>query len=99
MLCCKVVYIKEKNPIRVEKKVENSAGGSSCSCSVAKSYLNLCAPVDYSMPGSSVLYSLLEFAQIHAIELVILSSHLTLCCSPFSFCPQFFPASGSFPVS
>ena len=51
------------------------------------------------MPGSSVLYSLLEFAQIHAIELVILSSHLTLCCSPFSFCLQSFPASGSFPVS
>ena len=32
------------------------------------------------------------------IELVMPSNHLILC-HPFSSCPQFFPASGSFPVS
>ena len=44
-----------------------------CGCSVSKSYLNLCDPMDYTMPGSSVLIwsrycpllYLLEFAEIH----------------------------------
>ena len=36
-----------------------------CCCSVAKSCLTLCDSTDYSMPGSSVLHYLLEFAQIH----------------------------------
>ena len=35
-----------------------------CVCSVAKSYLTLCDPVDFSMPGLSCLHYLLEFAQI-----------------------------------
>ena len=34
-----------------------------CGCSVSKSYLNLCDPMDYTMPGSSVLHYLPEFAQ------------------------------------
>jgi len=37
------------------------------------------------MPGFSVLHYLPEFAQTHV--------------SPFSFCPQSFPASQSFPMS
>ena len=36
-----------------------------CVCSVIKSCLTLCDPVDCSTPGSSVLHCLLEFAQIH----------------------------------
>ena len=37
-----------------------------CCCrSVAKSCLTLCDPMDCSMPGSSVLHYLPEFAQIH----------------------------------
>ena len=36
-----------------------------CVCSVAKSYLTLCDPMDCSMPGFPVLHSLQEFAQIH----------------------------------
>ena len=36
-----------------------------CCCSVAKSYLTLCDPMDCSMPSSSVLYDLLEFTQTH----------------------------------
>ena len=34
-------------------------------CSVARSCLTLCDPVDRSMPGSFVLHCLLEFAQTH----------------------------------
>ena len=37
----------------------------SCCCSVAKSYLTLCDPVDCSTPGFPVLHYLLEFAQAH----------------------------------
>ena len=48
------------------------------------------------MPGSSVFHSLSEFAQIMSIDLVILSSHLILCC-PVFFYLQTIPASGSFP--
>ena len=34
-------------------------------CSVAKSHPSLCNPMDYSMPVSSVLHYLPEFAEIH----------------------------------
>ena len=36
-----------------------------CCCSVDKSCPTLCDPMDCSTPGSSVLHSLPEFAQIH----------------------------------
>ena len=48
--------------------------------------------------GSSVLHYLLAFAQIHVHwvgEAIISSSSAT----PFSFCFQSFPSSGSFPMS
>ena len=57
-------------------------------------------PMDCSMPGFPVPHHLQEFAQVHvhwigdAIQLTILSSD-----TPFSSCPQFFPASGSFQMS
>ena len=63
-------------------------------CSVAKSYL--WDPMDCSMPGLPVLHCLLDFAQTHAIESVMLSNHLILCSPLFSFCLHSFPASGSF---
>ena len=34
-------------------------------CSMTKSYLTLCCPMDYIMPGFPVLHYLLEFAQTH----------------------------------
>ena len=43
----------------------------------------------------TISQSLLKFM---SIETVMLSNHLILC-HPFSFCLQFFPASGSFPLS
>ena len=36
-----------------------------CCCSVAESRPTLCDLVDWSMPGSSLLHYILEFAQIH----------------------------------
>ena len=70
---------------------------SHCCCfSVAKSCPTLCDPIYCSMPGFPVLHYLLEFTQTHV--------HLNWWChptvlspvTPFSSCPQSFPASGSF---
>ena len=48
------------------------------------------------MPGFPVLQYLPEFVQTHVcLESMMLSNHLILC-HPFSPCPQFFPAPGSF---
>ena len=47
--------------------------------------------MDRSMPGSSVLHYLLEFAQIHRIESVILSNYLILC-RPLFLLPSIFPS-------
>ena len=79
-----------------------------CCCSVAKSCLTLCDPMDCGTPGFAVLHHLPEFAQthVHWVSDAVQPSHpllLTLilsssCVTPFSSCPQSFPASGSFPV-
>ena len=49
-----------------------------CCCSVAKSCQTLCHPMDYNMPGFSVLHHLLEFAQtqVHWVSDAIQPSHL-----------------------
>ena len=53
--------------------------------------------MDCSMPGFPVHHQLPELLKLMSIESVMPSNHLILC-YPFS-CPQFFPASGSFPMS
>ena len=45
-----------------------------CCCSVAKSYLSTCDPMDCSVAGFPVLHHLQEFAQTH-VHWVIQSSH------------------------
>ena len=57
-----------------------------------------CDPIDYSMPISSVLFYLSEFAQIWILWVrdAIQSFHPLLPPSPFAFKD---PASGSFPMS
>ena len=70
-----------------------------CYCSVTKSCLTLFDPMDCSMPGSSLLHYLPEFAQTHVhwvSDTVQPSRPLS---PPFSSCPQSFPVSGSFPMS
>ena len=59
------------------------------------SCVRLCDPMDCSMPGFPVFHLFLEFAQtlVHWAILPISSA-----AAPFSFCPQFFPASGPFPM-
>ena len=54
--------------------------------------------MDCCMPGFPVLHHLPEFLKLMSTELVMPSNHLILCI-PFSSCLQFFPASGSFPIS
>ena len=61
-------------------------------CWVTNLCLTLCEPMGYSMPGSSVLHYLLDFAQI---ESVMLSNHLILSHS-FLFLPSIFPSMGVF---
>ena len=66
-------------------------------CSVTKSLLTLCDPMDCSMSGFSVRHYLSEFAQthVHWVSDAIQSSSVT----PFSSCPQSFWASRSFPMN
>ena len=79
--------------------LQSLANNSSCSsCSVAKSCPTPCNPMDYGTPGFPVPQHFPEFAQthVHWIGDTIQPSHPL---SPFSSCPQSFPASGSFPMS
>ena len=73
-----------------------------CCCSGAKSCPTLCDPMNCSTPGFPVLYYLPEFAEfaqthIHLVGDAIQPSHPLV--TPFSSCPQSFPALGSFPMS
>ena len=81
------------------QQCNHSLPAQSC-CSVAKSCLTLCNPMDCRVPGSPVLHCLLEFVQIHVHRLgdTIQPSHPL----PPPFPPAFnlsFPASGAFPMS
>ena len=62
-----------------------------CCCSVAKSSLTLCDPMNCSMPDFPVLYHFLEFAQLMFIESVMPSNHLILC-HPLLLLPSIFPS-------
>ena len=69
-----------------------------CYCSIAKSCLTLCDPVDCNIPvflSCTISGSLLK---LRSSESVLLSNHL-IHLAPCSSCPQSFSASGSFPVS
>ena len=63
------------------------------------SYLTLSNLIDYSMPGSSVLHYLLEFAQIRVHWAGDALSPSLSGTTLFSFCLWSLPASGSFPMS
>ena len=58
-----------------------------CYCSITKSCPTLCNPMDCSMPGSSVLHYLQEFAQIHVhcVHDAIQPSHPLSLLSPLAF--------------
>ena len=67
--------------------------------SVTQSCPTLCDPMNHSTPGLPVHHQLSEFTQTHAhwVGDAIQPSHPLL--SPFFYCPQSLPASGSFPMS
>ena len=50
-----------------------------CWCSVAKSCLTLCDPIDCSTPGFPIPHRLPEFVKFMLIELMMLSNYLSLC--------------------
>ena len=66
-------------------------------CSVTKSCLTLCHPMDCSMPASSVLHYLPEFAQIHVLWISDTPNHLILRCS-LLLLPSVFPSIRVFSV-
>ena len=59
--------------------------------SVAKLCLTFCDPMDCTIPGSSILHSLSEFAQIHVIESVMPTNHLIFY-FPLLLLPSIFPS-------
>ena len=67
--------------------------------SVAQSCPTLCKTMDCSTPGFPVHHHLLELAQthVHRVSDTIQPSHPLS--SPFSSCPQSFPASGFFQMN
>ena len=68
-------------------------------CSVSQSCLILYDPMDCSKPGFPVLHHLLEFAHTHAHWVDDTIQPISPSVTPFSSCPQSFPASGSFLMS
>ena len=62
---------------------------SCCCCSVTRSCLALCDPVNCSLPGSFAIFrSLLKFT---SFESVMPSNHLILCC-PLLLLPSIYPS-------
>ena len=57
----------------------HSLTNSCCCCSVTKSCLTLCDPMDCSMPGFPVLHYLPELLKLLSIESMMPSNHLILC--------------------
>ena len=67
-------------------------------CSVIKSCLTPCDPMNCSSPGFPSFTISQSLLKLMSIESVMPCNHLILC-YPFSSCLQSFPASGSFPMS
>ena len=65
--------------ICVVSRIRHSCWLLSCCCTVLKSGLTLCDPMDYSMPGYSVLHTLPKLFKLMPIESVMPSNHLLLC--------------------
>ena len=84
---------------REERKNMVLSKGSVQFSSVTQLYPTLCDPMDCGKPGFPVYRQLPQLTQthVHRVDEAIEPSHPLS--SPFSSCPQSFPASGSFPMS
>ena len=96
--CAKCKFQHTKKQITLHYFYDTSFGFANCYCClVTKSRPTLCGHLNCSMPGVPVLHNFLQFAPCplgwwyHPT----ISSSVT----PFSSCPQSFPASGCFPMS
>ena len=69
-------------------------------CSVAQSCLTPCNPMDFSTPPEASLSFIIpqSLVKLMSVESMMPSNHSSSV-TPFSFCPQSFPGSGSFSVS
>ena len=84
--------------LRWQKGRKSSLGFRCCCCSVTKLCSTLCNPMDCSMPSFSVLHYLRLCSDSCPLSRWC---YLTISSSAafFSFCPQSFPASVSFPMT
>ena len=71
----------------------------SCCCAFTHLCLTFCDPTACSTSGFPDLHHLLEFAQSHVHWVGDAIQPISSSITSFSFCPQSFPASGSFPMS
>ena len=94
-----ILFIHKKNEIMPFAPISRDYYTKWSCCSVTKSCLILCDPMNCSMPGFSVYHYLPEFSQahVHWASDTIQPSHSLLL--PSLLALNFFPASGSFPVS
>ena len=67
-------------------------------CLFTKSCPTLCGPMNSSMPGFSIFKYFPEFLQTDVQVSQWCHPTISSSVTPFSSCPQFFPASGSFPM-
>ena len=67
--------------------------------SVTQSCPTLCSLIDCSIPGFPIHHQLLELVQTHVHRVSDAAPTILSSVIPFFFCPQSFPASGSFPKS
>ena len=81
-----------------EKKLQNTSQSQVQISSVTQSCPTLCDPMNHSTPGLPVHHQLPESTQthVHRVDDAIQPSYFVI---PFSSCPQYFPASGSFQMS
>ena len=82
------------NPVQLKLESLSYCG---C-CSVTKLCLTLCNLTNCSTPGPLSITNSRSLLKLMSIESVMPSNSLILC-SPFSSCPQSFPALGSFLMS
>ena len=79
------------SPNRNTEKWKRRSLNELCCCSVSKSCLTFCDPVDCRTPGFPVFHHFKSLFKLMPIELRLPSSHPILCC-PFLLLPSIFPS-------
>ena len=84
---CLLLRLISQSQVEFEALLESIGGKLWSRCSVAKSCLTLCNPMDFSTPSFLVLYHLPEFAptHVHWVNGAIQPPPPLLLPSPFAF--------------